>query len=51
MRVGLKMGLVYGFIVIPFWIWVVLKIIDIDKRTKEISNTLTEISDQLNGKK
>ena len=45
------MGLVYGFIVIPFWIWVVLKIIDIDKRTKEISNTLTEISDQLNGKK
>lgn len=44
------MGLIYGFIVVPFWIWVVIKIMDIDKRTQEISSTLTEISYKLNEK-
>lgn len=42
------MGYISAFVVIAFWMWVVKKIMDIDKRTKEISKTLTEISNQLN---
>ena len=44
------MGYISFFIVIAFWMWVVRKIMDIDERTKEISNALTKISDQLNNK-
>lgn len=42
------MGYFYAFIVVAFWAWVVRKILDIDKRTKEISQTLKDISDKLN---
>ncbi len=44
------MGYTYAFIVIFLGMWVVRKIMDIDERTKEISRTLTEITDHLNGK-
>lgn len=41
------MGFVYFIIVVAFWMWVVKKIIDIDKRTKEIAQTLAEILNKL----
>jgi hypothetical protein len=44
------MGYTYAFIVIFLGMWVVRKIMDIDERTKEISRTLTEITDHLNSK-
>lgn len=44
------MGFVLPFIVIAFWMWVVKKILDIDERTKDISRTLTEISNQINSR-
>lgn len=44
------MGYISFFIVIAFWMWVVRKIMDIDQRTKEISNALAEISEKLNNK-
>jgi len=43
------MGFIYVFIVIAFWMWVVRKIKDIDIRTKEMSSTLNEILNKLNG--
>jgi aspartate carbamoyltransferase regulatory subunit len=44
------MGFVYAIIIVAFWAWVVRKILDIDKRTKEIMVTLNAISTKLNDK-
>ena len=41
------MGILYFIIVVAFWMWVVKKIIDIDKRTKEIAHSLSEIENKL----
>lgn len=44
------MGYISAIVVIAFWMWVIKKILDIDKSTKEISRTLMEISNKLNSR-